>query len=636
MLTEIKDRASGWIVWIIVFIISIPFAFFGINEYFSGDASLNVAVVNGQEIDQQEYRFALEDRRSVARRVLGAQFDPAIINSLEFRGAVLDDLILRQLLEQDVVQAGYRVSDEQLAEFITTTPQFQTNGQFDAAIYQQQLLTQGLSKTGYETFLRREFVQQQLRDGLGKSSIITKRDREDFLKLAQEKRVFDYATIEADAYIADTEVSDEDINELYQKNQELYRSPDMIKVQYVQLSVDDLVQGVEVTEEDVERFFAENEDLYKTPGKRAASHILIAVGEDADDGTIQEAREKAQDLADRARGGEDFSDLAKALSEDSGSASAGGDLGMIEVGLMVKPFEDKLFSMQEGEISDPVRTRYGFHVIKMTGLVADTIKDLSEVRDEIEVELKKNRAEEIYLDSAETFRNIVFEQPESLDAVVEELGLKPQVTDWFSRDSGTGIATSGLVRDSAFSDDVSIDNLNSEAIELDINTLVALRKLEFRATSVKPLEEVRAEIEATLKQQKARERVTSNGEEILNALKENGVWEALISDNGLESKQSTQTRLMQNPDTPPMVAKEVFRAESPVSAPVFGGVNVSDGSFVLFRLTEVQPGVPDDADESASQQIEESLVKRRGGDYFLSYQNGLRDSAEVEVFEENL
>ena len=507
MLTEIRDRATGWIAWIIVFIISIPFALWGVNEYFSGGTSLNIAIVNGQEITQQEYRYALEERRSMARRVLGAQFDPDMVNSREFRNAVVDDLILRQLLDQDADQAGYRVSDEDLAEFIATTPRFQTNGQFDPAMYQQQLLAQGFSKVGYEAYLRREFVLQQLRDGLGNSSFVTRRDQEDFLKLAQEKRVFDYASIEPDSYIANIEVSEEDVNERYQENQETYQSPEMIKVEYVQLSVDDLAQSVEVTDEDVERYFADNKGLYKTPEQRVASHILITVSEDADEATVQEALEKAKDLADRANAGEDFAELAKAHSEDPGSAATGGDLGMIETGLMVKPFEDKLFSLQEGEISEPVKTRYGFHVIKLTELIPETGKELFEVRDEIEAEEKKNKAEEIFVDRAESFRNIVFEQPESLDAVVEELGLELQVTEWFTRDLGTGIAQSGIVRDSAFSDDVYLDNLNSEAIELDIDTLIALRKQEIRAAAVKPLEEVRAEIEDTLKQQRARERV---------------------------------------------------------------------------------------------------------------------------------
>ena len=202
MLTEIRDRATGWIAWVIVIIISIPFVLWGVNEYFAGGASLNVAVVNGQDIGQQQYRNALEERRNIARRMMGGQFDPDMVNSPEFRNAVLDDLINRQLLDQDAEEAGYRVGDKQLADFITMSTQFQRDGQFDPGLYQQQLISMGLTKTGYESYLREEFVLQQMRDGLRASSMVTEKDQQDMLVLAQETRVFDHATIEPEKFSA--------------------------------------------------------------------------------------------------------------------------------------------------------------------------------------------------------------------------------------------------------------------------------------------------------------------------------------------------------------------------------------------------------------------------------------------------
>ncbi len=636
MLTEIRERATGWIAWIIVIIISIPFVLWGINEYFAGGASLNVVVVNGEEIDQQQYRTALEERRNIARRVMGSQFDADIVNSPEFRNAVIDDLINRRLLDQDAESAGYRVSDEQLAGFITTSPQFQQNGQFDAGLYQQQLISRGLTKAGYESYLRDEFVLQQMRDGLSNSAIVTKTDQQNLLALTQETRVFDHATLEPEIYLTDIEVSSEEIEAYYEENLERYESPEMIKIQYIQLSVEDLSKDVDISEEDVERFYESNKDLYKTAEQRTASHILITVSGDADDESVRAARERAAELAERARGGEDFAELAKAHSEDPGSAAMGGDLGLIERGLMVKPFEDALFSMREDEVSDPIKTRYGFHVIKLTGLESEKGKELDEVRDEIIEEEKQRVAEGLFVDRAETFRNLVFEQPESLDAVVEELDLELRETDWFSLDSGAGIADSGLVRETAFSDDVYVENLNSEVIELDLNTLVALRKLDSRPAAVKPLTDVQADIEESIRQEKARKKTAESGDQLLVELRDGADWDSIIADNQLTSKESIQTRLMANPDTSLIVAKEIFRAEPPGSAPTYGSVTVADGSYVLYRLKEVQSGDAGAADESTVEQIENSLARRRGVDYFASYQKGLRDSAKIEIFEENL
>ncbi|MDJ0956752.1 MAG: SurA N-terminal domain-containing protein [Arenicellales bacterium] len=636
MLTEIKDRATGWIAWIIVIIISIPFALWGVNEYFAGGSSLNVAVVDGQEIDQQTYRYALEERRSMARRLLGNQFDPDSTNTIEFRMAVLDDLVLRQLLQENAEDAGFRVSDEQLAAFIRTTPQFQREGQFDSAAYQQAVQALGYTKVGFETYLRQQNMLQQMQDGLERSSFITARDEESLLTLAQERRVFDYAMIEPEAFESEISISEEEIKNYYNENPELYRSPEMIKVEYVQLAVADLAEDVEITEEDIKRYYEENKDLYKTREQRKASHILLKLDEDADEATAQEALRKAQSLAQKARDGEDFAELAKQHSQDPGSAALGGDLGLVEAGVMVKPFEDRLFDMREGEVSDPVKTRYGYHIIKLTELIAEQGQDLSEVYNEIEDEVRQRLAEASFVDRAETFKNLVFEQPESLQPVAEELELDLEASEWFSQGSGTGIAESEKVRDSAFSDDVYIENLNSEAIELDINTLVALRKIETQEASLKPLDEVANQIEQTLKQQKAREQSQNKGSELLAKLNESGDWDSLLAEHGLESQQAAQFRLGSDSDLPLRLSTEVFRAATATQEPVYGGVVLVDGSYTLFRLTEVEKGVPANADDNTKQAVAQSLTSRRGADYFLSYQRGLRESADIEIFEENM
>lgn len=636
MLTEIRDRATGWIAWIIVIIISIPFALWGVNEYFSGGASLNVAVVNGQEIEQQTYRNALEERRSVARRMLGDQFDPSTTNSLEFRTAVLEDLILRQLLYNSTEDAGFSVGDEQLAQFIRTTPQFQRDGQFDSSAYEQAVRSLGYTRTGFEAYLRQQNVLQQVRDGLEKSSFVTSSDEENMLQLASEKRVFDYVTIPPEQFLSDVEVSEQEVKEHYDVNQDLYQSPEMVRVDYVRLAVADLAEGIEVSEEDIQRFYDDNRELYRKSEQRTASHILLTLGEQADDATVQAVREQAASLAERARAGEDFAELAKEYSQDPGSAELGGDLGLIEAGVMVKPFEDALFVLQQGEVSDPVKTRYGYHVIKLTALNPGDTKELEEVREEIAHEERMRQAEALFVDRAETFRNLVFEQPELLDPVVEELDLTVQTSDWFSQDSGTGVAEHDKVRDAAFSDEVFIENLNSEAIELDINTLIAVRKSEAQPASTKPFEEVQAQIEQMLKRNKAKEGVLEKGAQLLTDVVEGDDWQSMLEENGLQSTQAAQTRVSPDPEHSLLLTAEVFRAPKPDQAPRYGNVVLPDGSYVLFRLTHIESELSEQVAEETRKEISTSLNRRRGNDYFLSYQRGLRESAEVEIFSENL
>lgn len=636
MLTEIKDRATGWIAWIIVIIISIPFALWGVNEYFAGGASLDVAMVNGQEIEQQAYRHALEERRSMARRMLGSQFDPDSANSLEFRTAVLEDLILRQLLHENTQGAGFRVSDAQLAQFIRTTPQFQRDGSFDSAAYQQAVQALGYTRSGFENYLRQQHILQQVRNGLEQSSFLTSSDEQNLLKIASEKRIFDYTTITPEQFIADTVVSAQETEEYYAANPQLYESPEMVKINYVRLAVSDLAKSVEVSEEDIQRYYQENQELYRKPEQRTASHILLTAQENADDTTAQGVLQQANSLTERARAGEDFAELAKEYSQDPGSAESGGDLGVIEAGVMVKPFEDALFALEEGEVSDPVKTRYGYHVIKLTGLIPGQTKSLEEARQEIEQEEERRQAEALFVERAETFRNIVFEQPESLDPVVEELGLVVQTSDWFSRDTGTGIAENKKIRDAAFSDDVFIENLNSEAIEIDIDTLVAIRKADAQAAKLKPLAEVQAQIEQKLKRDKAKGNVLRRGEQLLTELKNGSDWRTLLQENALEPKTATQSRLQPDPEHSLLLTAEVFRAPIPEQDAEYGGVTLPDGSYALFRLTEVKAEEPSAIDEDTKEQVRAALSRRRGSEYFLSFQRGLRESADVEIFTENL
>lgn len=636
MLTQIRDRATGWIAWIIVFIISIPFALWGINEYFSGGATLNVAVVNGKEIDQQAYRYALEERRSAARRMMGSRFDAEVLNSIEFKTSVLDDLIRRELLNQDAQSAGFSVGDEQLAEFIRTTPQFQRDGRFDSAAYQQAVQSLGYTKVGFESYLRRQNVLQQIQNGLSRSAFITKRDESQLLGLAEEQRVFDYVSVRPESFMPDIEVSEDEIVAHYEENPDAYTSPEMIKVDYVRLSVADLAEEVEVTEEDVRRYYEANKDRYRIPAQREASHILLTVNEDADEATRQEVLDKAKSLAERARAGEDFAELARQHSQDPGSSAKGGDLGLIQPGVMVKPFEDALLAMQEGEVSDPVKTRFGYHVIKVTKLIPEKGKELSEVREEIESEERRRLAEGLFLDRAETFRNLVFEHPESLQPAAEELGLQVQTSDWFSQDAGEGIAQQARVREIAFSDDVFIDDLNSEAIELDVNTLIAVRKKDTKPETIRPLDQVRDQIEQVLKTEKAREKAVEEGEALLAEVRDGAAWDAVISAAGLQATQVEQTRMQPDARPSAQVNAEVFRAPPPEAGPVFGGVATADGGYVVFRVTAARSAQGAETADQTRQKLNAALARRRGAEYFLSYERGLRETADVEIFEENL
>ncbi len=637
MLTEIRNRATGWIAWFIVILITIPFALWGINSYFEGVDAITVANVNGEDIDQQTYRYALEDQRARLTRLYGSNVDPNLINSPEFKKSVVNGLIDRILLSTEADVRGYRISNEQLNQFIQSAPQFQRDGQFASDLYENSVRTQGFQLGDFERRLRQQHIVDQIRIGFTDSEFVTETDLDSLLRLVLQRREFDYTMIKPQQFVEQMEITDADIEKQYQEHPELYQRPEKIKVQYVRLAVADLANGITPREDELRQAYESSQARYQAPEQRRVSHILIAVKQDADEETTNAALEKALSLTEQARSGVDFGELAKQHSDDPGSSSKGGDLGVIAKGVMVKPFEDAAYQLQEGEVSDPVKTRFGYHVIKIIELVPESIKPFAEIRDQIEQEERKRLAELQFVEHAETFRNLVYEQPDSLEPVAEELGLSLQTSDWFSVGSGTGIAENRRIRDAAFGDDVFIEGVNSETIEIDVNTLVALRKLESRPAAQIPLPEVRGQIEEILKQERARERVAQLGSELLDMLKQGGAWDALIQEHGLEVAQSSLARSEQTSTPSREVVEAVFKSQRPkVGEPAYGGVNTATGDYALFRLRSVEDGDPANADKEDLDRYRSVLSRRRGYDYFLSYQNGLRTAADVKIFQDQL
>jgi peptidyl-prolyl cis-trans isomerase D len=596
-----------------------------------------VATVNGEDIDQQTYRYALEERRARLSRVLGSNVDPNLTNSPEFKKSVVNGLIDQILLSADADVRGYRISNEQLNQFIQSLSQFQREGRFAPDLYEASVRTQGFQLADFERRLRQQHVVDQIRLGFTDSEFVTDTDLDGLLRLVLQRREFDYTIITPQTFVEQIEITDADIEQQYQGHPELYQQPEKIKVQYVRLAVADIAKGITPQEDELRQAYENNQARYKAPEQRRVSHILIAVKQDADEETTNSALAKALSLTEQARSGADFEKLAKEHSDDPGSATKGGDLGVIAEGVMVKPFEDAAYQLQEGDVSDPVKTRFGYHVIKITELVPASVKPFEEIRDQIEQEERKRLAEVQFIEHAETFRNMAYEHPDSLEPVTEELGLSLQTSDWFSAGSGTGIAANQRVRDAAFGEDVFIEGFNSETIEVDVNTLVALRKLESRPSAQIPLPEVRDQIKETLKQAQASERVAQLGAELLDMLTQGSAWDTLVQEHGLEVAQSSQTRFEQVPAPGREVVEAVFKAQRPEAGePVHGGVNTAVGDYALFRLRNVEDGDPEKADKEVVDRYRSVLSRRRGHDYFLSYQNGLRTAADIMIFEDQL
>ena len=637
MLITIRERASGVIGWTVAGVIILVFAVWGIGSYFEGVSEIIVATADKIEINQQTYQQAMSDRRRRLVQMMGRNVDAELFSSTAFKRQVVEELIDTTLQNETLHASGFRISDAQLAALIQNTAVFHTDGQFDRDRYELLVQNSGMTIQGYESYQRQQGVVDQLVRGLGQSAIVSTNSIDKAWKLLDQRRIASYTTLEFDNFLDDIQVSEAAIEKEYQANLDSYFKPASIQVDYLKLSVEDLGTRLDVDEADILRMYEDNPDRYRQPGSRSASHILLSVSPDAADAQIDQVRQRASEIVARARGGESFASLAEVNSDDKGSAKRGGELGVIRPGTMVKPFEDAVFVMGEGEISEPVRTQYGFHVIRLDRITESRVQSLDQVRSEIEIEVRRLRAEERFNELAEILGSTVFEQPDSLEPAADHLGVKVMRSEWFTQDAGTGIAEFQVVRDAAFGNEVLIDGLNSELIEIDQDNLVAVRKVDYRARRQLDLNEARPGLEKRLRAVEASDKMEKAGEDLVARLKSGADWDELLIAHKLARVRLPETTETLLEPLEQVVARVVYAALVPLSGQIaYGGERISPARYAIYRLERVEFGDPANASEEDRLGVEKILSSRRGGEMVIGWRQGLRKVAKVQINEELL
>ena len=637
MLTAIKDRASGWIAWALVFLISIPFALWGINSYFEGASKIVVASVNGVDVDEAVYQQALSEQRRSLVQMMGRNVDAEFFASSPFKLEVLDSLIDTQLQAEYLADRGYRITNEQLSERIGAFPAFQSEGLFDPARYEMLLQNAGLSAEGFERQQRQQGAVDQLRIGLRATSLVVSAMTDRAIALLMQERVAQFTILELEPFSEAAQINEDAVLEEYEKHKDRYIQPPQMQVDYLALSLDALAAQAVVTAEAEQAFYDDNTSRFTQPGSRTASHILINVTGDAEEAEVAKALERAQGLVNQGRDGGDFASLAREYSDDPGSAGRGGDLGIIRPGTMAPEFEAVVFELNPGEISNPVRTDYGWHVIMLTDLRKSVVSPFAEVRSEIRSLLAREWAEGQFMVMAEDFQNMVFEQPGSLDATADFLGLPIQRSGWFSRNTGEGVASHAAVRDAAFSEEVRVDRLNSEMIEIDSDLLIAVHFADFRDQRQMDLEDVSQEIADDLLAQAALAGQEETADRMMDQLRAGSPWASVLEGAGLPVYDLPQdAEDISDPDDQ-RVAQAVYAAPVPLAGQsVYGGTRLDAGRYAVYRLAEVVSGNPDEISPEEREQFRSLISARVGEELYAGASRALRSAASVEVFEENL
>ena len=501
MLQAINDRIKGWLGIVIVVLIGLPFALWGIQSYLDDTGPIYAAKVNGTEISASEFKRTVSLRRQSMLRQYGGNLP---IEEKVLAEQTLTQLINQRLLEVVTFDRGYRISDAVLSERIRQI--FTVDGVFDRVRFEAGVASLGMNRPMYENSLRNELRLQQMQSAIANSSFVTKKEVNDLAVLNEQTRDISVLTFNVGHFSTAADPAEEEIKQYYEANISRFMEPEKIKVDYVEITSESLTENVEVDEAQIKKMYDEYVSVISGREERKARHILLQTSE-GDSASSAAAKIKIESLKQEVDHGADFAELAKKHSQDTASAAEGGDLGWIALGDMVKPFEQAVFAMDLSDkdkpaISEIVKTQFGYHLIKLEDVRSETPESFEVKRHEFEDELKADSVASMFYDLSERLASTAYENPDSLDMVVDELELEVNSTEFFTRHSGKSIADNEKVRNIAFSSLVLEQASNSDIIEISPTHVVVLRLDEHLPATAIPLQDVSSKIENILKVEK--------------------------------------------------------------------------------------------------------------------------------------
>ncbi len=621
MLQAIRERAKAFI-WVILILIAVPLAFLGLGNYFDSGKETPVVIVGDKEYFQRDVNRVYQQNAQNPMQFF--QFSEE-----EMQQQALEQLVNNEVIAQVASELDLVVSDSTVRDFNKSLSYFQTDGKFDKKKYQNLIASQGETAVGFAEKVRKTLVMGQYRSGIMNSDFATLSDVNRILELKNQERDIEYVVVPVSN--VETHIDDTMVSNYFQAHQDQFQNPERVSVEYIELNLEDLAEDVLVSEEELRDLYESNKDLYSTPERRKVSHILISLDKKANQEVIKVAQEKAQAIKERIIAGDDFSVLAKELSDDTVSSKNGGDLGLITPGIMEKNFEEVAFSLGKGELSDPVKTAFGFHLIKVTELKPGETKLYEQVRDELSKNFKHDKAENKFYELGERLAEVSYEDSGSLEPAAQTLNMEIKQTDLFTREKGDGIASESKIRDMAFNLEVLGGN-NSEPVEIGDDKVVILRVKEHRLPITVPLDEVKDKIIATLKLDAAKERALERANEIMSKL-ENGVAlkDILSQDSGLELKIKRISRLEK--DFPSEITRAVFKAAKPVNGqPTPLLVALDNGEQAIINVLLVQSAETNKILEKDRDTVKNVLAQGSGVSLFSALVSNGRDKVGVKFF----
>ncbi|MDR6947305.1 peptidyl-prolyl cis-trans isomerase D [Pseudomonas sp. 2957] len=623
MLQNIRDNSQGWIAKTIIGVIVALMALTGFDAIFQATTHKNEAAkVNGDEISQNELSQAVDMQRRQLMQQLGKDFDASLLDEKMLRESALKGLIDRKLLLQGAEQAKFSFSEAALDQVILQTPEFQVDGKFSSERFDQVIRQLGYSRMQFRQMLAQEMLIGQLRAGVAGSGFVTDAEVLAFARL--EKQTRDFATLNVKADPAAVKLTDDEVKAYYDEHAKEFMTPDQVIIDYVELKKSSFFDQVAVKDEDLEAAY--QKEIANLSEQRRAAHILIEVN---DKTTEAQAKAKIDEVQARLAKGEKFEALAKEFSQDPGSANNGGDLGYAGPGVYDPAFEKALYSLSKDQVSEPIRTDFGYHLIKLLGVEAPEVPTLASLKDKLTRELKAAQVEQRFVEATKQLEDSAFEASD-LAQPAADLKLTVHTSKPFGREGGEGVAANRAVVTAAFSPEVIDEGANSTAIELDPETVIVLRAKEHLKPAQLPLESVNAAIRTQLTKEHASAEAKTRAEKLIADLRDGKAPLDKAIDGQNWKITEAATRGQEGVD--PAVLQALFRMPKPAAKdkPTFSSVTLPDGSLMVVRLNGVNEAAAPTDEEKA--QYRRFLASREGQQDFAAYRKQLEAEAKIERF----
>lgn len=624
MLQNFRDRIKGTVATVIIGLLVVPFALWGVSSYFNYSQGEWVAQVNGEPITVNEFRSEYQQQLARFQQMLGAQYRPELFDNQNTRDQVVEQMTRRALVELRTRDGGYRISDAQLAAEIQTLEFFQVDGKFSREVMSQRLAGLNMTPAGFDARLRRDMLLTQLPDAITDSEFVTRAELDRAIALRDEQRAATWIAVPAVRFLPEVQLSDADLTAWYEANKARYLTEETVALEYLELTPAELQGKVAApTEDQLRDAFAAEQERYSRPEQRSARHILLDASDPA------KATALATELVARLQKGEDFGALAEKLSQDPGSASQGGSMGWMERGVMVGAFDDTVFAMKEGEVRGPVTTEFGIHVIRLDGVRAAQSRPFDEVRVELTAKWMTDQATERFAKASEQLADITYANPDTLQQAADALGLKVRSVAEVTRAGGSDIAVEQRVRDAAFSVDVLGERKNSSPLELEPERVVVVRVTEHKPAGQRGFDEVRALVLDAARDERAGEMAQALAEKVAVQLRTGAIPEQVAR---AERLPAPVTRVLKRSaqDAPAEVSRALFGAGTPVAGALLAGVAaLSNGDRMVFRVDAVIPGDATALTPAERDARRVELARRNGTIALTAYTMALEKAAKV-------